>query len=177
MADSNLELEIRWSAWLLSRNKRGMRGVLWIVVCLYPIFGVLDYLVAHELGHQWFYGVVGNDQAADPFLDEAVTDFLARSFLHQLRASQCAQARLDRSIYQYLGNCYYETIYIQGSQFLNQLRQDMGTALFWRTMRRFWADNRFTVSRTFKLLEAFRAAAGNWVLPRYRARFPSLYPS
>jgi signal transduction histidine kinase len=30
----------------LQRNKRGMTGVLWIVVCLYPAFGVLDYLVA-----------------------------------------------------------------------------------------------------------------------------------
>jgi Peptidase family M1 domain len=136
----------------------------------------IDYLVAHELAHQWFYGVVGNDQAADPFLDEAMTDFLSRSFLHQLRASRCAQTRLDRSIYQYTG-CYYEVIYIQGSQFLDQLRQDMGSALFWRTLRTFWTNNRYTVSSTFKLLEAFRAAAGNWVLPRFRARFPSLYPS
>ena len=51
----------------------------------------IDYLVAHELGHQWFYGVVGNDQAADPFLDEGMTDFLARTFLHQLRASRCPE--------------------------------------------------------------------------------------
>lgn len=40
------ELSTRWSEWLLWRNERGMRGVLWIVVCLYPAFGVLDYLVA-----------------------------------------------------------------------------------------------------------------------------------
>jgi signal transduction histidine kinase len=43
---SNLELMSRWSQWLLWRNERGMRGVLWIVLCLYPAFGVLDYLVA-----------------------------------------------------------------------------------------------------------------------------------
>jgi hypothetical protein len=41
--------------------------------------------IAHELGHQWFYAVVGNDQARDPFLDEAMTDFLARTFIHGLR--------------------------------------------------------------------------------------------
>ena len=38
----------------------------------------LSYLVAHETAHQWFYGIVGNDQAREPFTDEAVTDFLAR---------------------------------------------------------------------------------------------------
>jgi hypothetical protein len=137
---------------------------------------VLDYLVSHELGHQWFYGVVGNDQAADPFLDEAVTDFLARTHLHQLRKTRCAMARLDRSIYDYAGTCYYETIYIQGSNFLNQLRRDIGSRVFWRTLRTFWADNRYTVSSTFKLLEAFRAAAGDRLLRRFHKRFPSLYP-
>lgn len=137
----------------------------------------IGYLVSHELAHQWFYGVVGNDQAADPFLDEAVTDFLARSFLHQLRGSRCAKARLDLSIYQYNGACYYETIYIQGSRFLNQLRLDIGNTLFWQTLRTYWADNSYTVSSTFKLLEAFRAAAGNDLLHRFQNRFPSLYPS
>jgi signal transduction histidine kinase len=43
---AHLELEGRWSAWLLARNQRGMRSVLWIAACLYPLFGVLDYLVA-----------------------------------------------------------------------------------------------------------------------------------
>ena len=36
------------------------------------------YLVTHETGHEWFYGIVGSDQALEPYTDEAVTDFLAR---------------------------------------------------------------------------------------------------
>jgi hypothetical protein len=137
----------------------------------------LDYLIAHELGHQWFYGVVGNDQANQPFFDEAMTDFLARTFMGQLRGSRCSTARLDLSIYAYSASCYYETIYIQGSRFLDDIRRDIGSGVFWTTVRSFWADNRFTVSSTFALLEAFRAAGGNALLPRYRQRFPSLYPS
>ncbi|MFC5136888.1 M1 family aminopeptidase [Actinomycetospora rhizophila] len=31
----------------------------------------LRALVAHEVAHQWFYGLVGNDQARDPWLDES----------------------------------------------------------------------------------------------------------
>ena len=106
-----------------------------------------------------------------------MTDFLARSFIHGLRSSHCATARLDRSIYQYGNGCYYETIYIQGSLFIDGIRRDMGTNRFWATVRTFWADNRFMVSRSYALLEAFRAAGGNALLPRYRQRFPSLYPS
>ena len=35
----------------------------------------------HETAHQWFYGIVGNDQAREPFADEAATDFVARYVL------------------------------------------------------------------------------------------------
>ncbi|MDD7941771.1 M1 family aminopeptidase [Actinomycetospora lutea] len=37
--------------------------------------GELRELVAHELAHQWFYGLVGNDQGRDPWLDEAFTTY------------------------------------------------------------------------------------------------------
>ena len=41
----------------------------------------LRYLAAHETAHQWFYGLVGNDQSSQPFADEAAADFAARSVL------------------------------------------------------------------------------------------------
>src|SRR5688572_23837968 len=53
---ATLELQARWSDWLLSRNRRGMRGVLWIVLCLYPAFGVLDYLVEPPSALPLLYG-------------------------------------------------------------------------------------------------------------------------
>ena len=36
----------RWRLWLLTHNRRGTRTLLWIVLALYPAFGVLDYLLA-----------------------------------------------------------------------------------------------------------------------------------
>ncbi len=86
----------------------------------------LSYLVHHETGHQWFFGIVGNDQAAEPFTDEAVTDYLARYVLGQRRASRCSTARLDLSIYSYSSACYYEVVYIQGGNFLHDIRTTDG---------------------------------------------------
>ena len=34
--------------------------------------GTLGSTLSHEIGHQWFYGLVGNNQARDPWLDEAL---------------------------------------------------------------------------------------------------------
>lgn len=41
-----LGLESAWRAWQLRRNTRGMRSLLFIVAALYPLFGILDYLIA-----------------------------------------------------------------------------------------------------------------------------------
>jgi len=40
------QVEPRWRSWLIERNRRGTRLVLWIGITMYPLFGVLDWLVA-----------------------------------------------------------------------------------------------------------------------------------
>lgn len=135
----------------------------------------LSYLVHHETGHQWFYGIVGNDQANEPFTDEAVTDFLARHVLGQRRASRCSTARLDLSIYKYSSACYYEIIYIQGGNFLDDLRKRMGNTAFWSGIRAFIAENRFKLAPTKTLLDTLDDHTTLDLVPRFEPRFPRLY--
>jgi hypothetical protein len=135
----------------------------------------VSYLVSHETGHQWFYSLVGNDQARQPFADEAATDFLARYVLAARRASRCSTARLDLTIYRYSRACYYEIVYIQGGNFLDGLRQRMGSTLFWRGLRAYVAANRFDFGSTKELLDSLDAATPLNLIPRLRTRFPSLY--
>lgn len=40
------EIEAKWDSWLLERNRRAARTVLTLIAIFYPLFGVLDYLVA-----------------------------------------------------------------------------------------------------------------------------------
>lgn len=135
----------------------------------------LPFLVGHETAHQWFYGVVGNDQTTDGFADEAMAELLDRTLFGSYRASRCATNRLDLTLYQYASSCYYETIYVQGTNFLASIRDRMGAARFWRTIRAYWRAQRWQLSSDRTLLDALHAAAGDWVLPMFRARFPSLY--
>ena len=37
--------------------------------------GTAGALTTHEVAHQWFYGLVGNDQARDPVLDEGLATY------------------------------------------------------------------------------------------------------
>ncbi len=137
--------------------------------------GSLTYLVAHETAHQWFYGIVGNDQARQPFADEAAADFVARYVTGLRRASRCATARLDLTIYQYSSACYYEAIYIQGGNFLDDTRRKMGNAAFWAGIRDHLAKNRFKLTTTKALLDTLDAHTPLDLVPRYEPRFPSLY--
>jgi hypothetical protein len=136
-------------------------GIVWIPPGA-PLAN-LRYLLMHEVGHQWFYGIVGNDQAREPFADEALTDAVARYLT------------LDKSIYRYAGSCYYEQVYIQGGNLLDDARKRIGTATFFATLRSYLAGHRWQLVHTRTLLDALDAATPLNLANGWRARFPTLY--
>ena len=158
-----------------SSGRFGMEGpgIVWIPTGA-PAAN-LRYLVTHEVAHQWFYGVVGNDQARQPFADEAVADFLARYVLGQRRASRCASAPLDRSIYRYSSRCYYEVVYIQGGNLLDDTRKRMGTTAFFRALRAYVDEHRFGLTGTKTLLQHLDDATPLDLSTRFAPRFPTIY--
>ena len=134
------------------------------------------YLVTHEIAHQWFYSVVGNDQATEPFADEAMAEFLTRTVIG-FRNSKCPQANLDGSVYDYGSACYYEIIYIQGADYLNDFRQRIGNDAFWAGVRAYYERYRFGLGGTFELLGTLDEQAPEGSGGGHQDRFPSLFPS
>jgi len=135
----------------------------------------LRWLTYHETAHQWFYGIVGSDQARQPFADEAAADQLARTASGIWRGSRCATARLDLSIYRYSAGCYFEIVYVQGSRFLDRIRAGMGSARYWAAIRGYIDGHRFGRGSTRALLDALDAATPVDLRPTFAPRFPSLY--
>jgi aminopeptidase N len=136
----------------------------------------LRYLAAHETAHQWFYGIVGSDQVREPFTDEALADFAARSVLGIHRGSRCPIRPLDRSIYDYTARCYYEIVYIQGGNLLDDARKAMGSDLFWATLRGFVETHRHDLVSTATLLRTLDDATPlDLAGLLFAARFPRIY--
>jgi hypothetical protein len=136
----------------------------------------LRYLVAHETAHQWFYGIVGNDQAREPFTDEAAADFMARYVTGTKRGSRCPTGRLDLTIYKYTSRCYYEKVYIQGGNLIDAARKQMGSTAFWAAMRGYVADHRFGLSSTKALLQALDDGTPKDLgRTLFAPRFPRIY--
>jgi hypothetical protein len=101
---------------------------------------VLHGIVAHEVAHQWFYALIGDDELADPWLDEAFATYMP------VEASESTPAQLsgtsgnalaavgsgppiDQSIFDFQDNGRYgAAVYARGARFLAELRQTMGDA-------------------------------------------------
>lgn len=148
-------------------------GMIWITQKAIAR-GTIKYLTVHETAHQWFYGILGNDQASEPFADEAMAEFLTRDLIGH-RASHCAVSALDLGVYNYTSGCYYEIVYVQGDIYIDAYRQRVGNSAFWDGMRRYYENYKFKLGGTRKLLETLDEAAG----PNgggHGGRFPSIYP-
>jgi hypothetical protein len=91
--------------------------------------------IAHEVAHQWFQALVGNDQYAEPWIDESVAEFISRLWFDR-RAGFCSSRPLDATIFEYPNvhmpllarecGSYFQTAYLKGQAMFYGLRKRMG---------------------------------------------------
>jgi aminopeptidase N len=89
----------------------------------------LQRATTHEVAHSWFYALVGNNQARDPWLDEGVTSWAqARAdgllgWFGRLPISRAVRGRLGApmTFWERHESDYYEGVYAQGVRALHAL--------------------------------------------------------
>ncbi|MFN8637081.1 MAG: M1 family metallopeptidase [Chloroflexota bacterium] len=107
----------------------------------------IDSLYLHEVLHQWFYALVGNDQIADPWLDEAFVTYLTYAYYRESlpRAAPSVYERtiagggtgaIDTTVYDYPSDApYFGVVYRRGARFLEALQSKLGDGPFWALLR------------------------------------------
>jgi hypothetical protein len=104
----------------------------------------------HEVAHQWWFGLVGNDHAMEPWLDEALSTYSERIFYennYPANISWWWQFRVnyfnptgyvDTNIYNGQSfRLYTNAVYFQGALFLDQLRERMGHGNFTKFLQEY----------------------------------------
>ena len=84
------------------------------------------YVVHHETAHQWFYSLVGNDQARDPWLDEALATWaqadMDKTFAFQRLKRPAHHVGAPMTFWAGKGRRYYREVYGGGLTALLSLR-------------------------------------------------------
>jgi aminopeptidase N len=126
---------------------------------------MLESTVAHEVGHQWFYNAVGDDQINEPWLDEAVTQYVTGLYFLDMYGAQGMAgyrdtwtARWDRVNRQpipigqpagsYQGREYSAIVYGRGPLFLEVLAQKMGQSTFDKFLRDYYQSFKWGIATT-----------------------------
>jgi hypothetical protein len=112
------------------------------------------YIPVHEVGHQWFYSTVGNNQITDPWLDEALTTYITAEYTRMKYPDLYATAwrsmtgAAERSrpvsagVFSGFANeaQYTAVVYDSGTLMLDRVRRAMGDAGFYEAIRYYYRE-------------------------------------
>jgi hypothetical protein len=134
----------------------------------------LGALAAHETAHQWWGGVVGSDQALQPWLDEALCTYSERLFYENIYPEALAwwwawrvnyyepEGPVDISVYDVTGQyrSYRDPVYLSGALFFEELRGAMGDEAFFAALRAYTARYAYRQAEGKGFWEVMREHAG-----------------
>jgi hypothetical protein len=145
----------------------------------YPGF-VLDLVsnvaLPHEIGHQWWYGIVGDDEYNSPWLDEGFTDY-ATDLYRGVTGSGCgitwqssAEKLTNSMAYWDAHSSRYSTVvYDYGKCTLHDLQRLIGDTAMANLLKSYAQSHWYGVSTVAEFKAAAQAAAGSTDLTSFWA--------
>lgn len=147
----------------------------------YPSFGNepnwLEEAIVHEVGHQWWYSIVGNNEFAESFLDESLTQYSTayyfekqygkysdKGILMTIRANIYSQGKLtpvNSSVDEFKDiQEYFRVIYHTGSIVFEDLRQEVGDEKFLEILQSYFNKYKMKNASIEGLLSIIEEKAG-----------------
>jgi aminopeptidase N len=142
----------------------------------------LEFVTAHEVAHQWWYGVVGNNQYVHAFLDEGLAEYDSTMvyFTHEYGASLGGQ-QFDRSIKLWYFNTLFSSgdlivdeptdefpnegaygaiVYAKGALGFDAIHRAIGDDAFSQGLRAYYERHKFGIATPIDLRTSFEEASG-----------------
>ena len=125
----------------------------------------METTIAHEVAHQWFYNLVGNDQLDEPWLDEALAQYATYLYYLDMYGETAADdykeswngrfSRVDNDpipiglpVSAYEGAEYSAIVYGRGPLFVEALAAEMGQATFDTFLADYVVQNQWGIATT-----------------------------
>ncbi len=163
-----------------------------------------EVVVAHEIGHQWFYSLVGSNQLEYPFVDESLTSFTEYVYFWETaedeRDVQAANdyVRRERQQYNsyvgsghpdlplglstdgYVESQYSLIIYTKGPLFFNEITTQIGREGVYAFLQEYFRRYRYEIADIPAMLATLEDVTGQeWDALFYEwvGAFPGLDPA
>ncbi len=118
----------------------------------------LTMITPHEVSHQWFFSLVANNQAMEPWLDESLATYSEVLFYEEYHPELVEwwwanrvdghgpNGYVDNTIYLDGGyEAYRNSVYLNGAHFIQDLRETMGDEAFFSFLNDYVKINRYTI--------------------------------
>lgn len=155
---------------------------------------LVEFIVAQGVANQWWYGLVGVNHYAHPFVDEGLSEFSAALYVGRRYGADEAERILDladRSLLAYellvsgdqvvdqpgnefpTSGSYFAIVYGKGALGFDALHAAIGDETFVAALRDFADSYRFRIATPDDLLETFEDASGEDLTELWSAWFES----
>ncbi len=145
------------------------------------------YVIIHEIVHQWWYGVVGNDEYNEPWLDESLTEYSTALFYENhdsyalsydsivngasdtykffLKIYGSVTGEVDTSMNRSLDEFktepeYVNNIYTRGILMFDALRSVLGERKFYACLKTYYQKYSFKIASTDDFIDCFSRKSG-----------------
>ena len=120
---------------------------------------LLEYVIAHETAHQWWYSVVGNDEISEPWLDEALTEYSTILYFEEKYGKETGDKLMKtmevqtknyntndifKATTDYKDSSEYSlSVYTKGAVIFDKIRKEVGDEVFFNTLREYYNTYKF----------------------------------
>lgn len=134
-----------------------------------PVFDqLIEFVVAHEVAHQWWNAVVGSNSKRHPFVDEAMANYTAVLYFEKYHGREAAekqmsmQMKINYQLLRMMGGAdgtvdrpasefqnplaYSGIVYGKGALYLDHLRELMGDGPFYKALKDYYNSYWFKIA-------------------------------
>lgn len=137
-----------------------------------------EIVVVHEVAHQWFYALIGNDQLLEPWLDEAAASYAESLYYEATGDPRSATGLLDEDrlilrsmdetdtpiglpVSEYGSEAEYGVyVYLKGALFFDALRNRLGEDGFSAFLQAYFSQHRYGFASAASFQSAAEATCG-----------------
>ena len=150
-------------------------------------------IIVHETAHQWWYGLVGNDEVRNSWMDEALAEYSTMMFYEKAegysytfdgkradalgaymlycetyKANGAGDTTMTRALGEYSDETEYSyMIYVKGALMFDDVREAVGSECFIAGLRRYCSQNKYRIAKPQDLVGAMEKASKRSLSPLF----------